>query len=277
MVKKVRLADMTWPEVAEARESGARVVIIPVGATEQHGHHLPLSTDIVMAETVARLAAERAGGVLVAPGIPYGTSENHLAFPGTTSVRLDTLKALLVDAGCTLASHGFDVIVILNGHAGNTAAIAAAAHELRQMTDRVVAALTWWFFVEQALGVLEDTYVWHAGEFETALMLYLHPELVQMDKAQAETPRAMPLHPFTGVPGLPKVDLGVVPTDAVVASGTFGDARLATAEKGKACVEEALDRLVCVLQELRTHGEEIRQRSGGDRTPSAERRISRAT
>lgn len=258
-MSKVALAEMSWKEVAGAMDGGARVVVVPIGSTEQHGPHLPLSTDTVMAETAARLAAERAGGVLVAPAISYGTSENHLGFAGTASLQLSTLCALLVDVGRTLAEHGFDVIVLLNGHSGNTAAIGAAAHELRQVTDKVIATLTWWFFVDQGYRTMEDPIIWHAGEFETSLMLHLHPDLVQMERAVNETPRHVPLFQGSGETPLPKVDLGVPPTKAVVDSGTFGDARLATAEKGKVCVEEALEALVHVFRELRTKGEEIRR------------------
>jgi creatinine amidohydrolase len=269
----VLLAEMSWTDVAEAVRTGARVVALPVGSTEQHGPHLPLATDTVMAESAARMAAERAGDVLVAPAIPFGTSENHVAFPGTASVRLDTLKAMLVDVGETLLRHGFDAIVIVNGHSGNAAAINAAAHELRQRTDAVVAAVTWWFYVEQSLQHLEDPFVWHAGEFETSMMLALYPELVHMERAVNDVPRAIPLFPFTGKPGLPKVDLGSVPTGAAVASGTFGDARLATAEKGTHCVDEAIGRLADVFRALSRHAGEIRtatRQSAASRAPHQE-------
>jgi creatinine amidohydrolase len=260
-MSKLALAEMTWTEVRDAIAGGARVVVLPIGSTEQHGPHLPLSTDTLMAETAARGAAERAGGVLVAPTIPYGTSESHRGFAGTASLQLSTLSALLVDIGRTLSGHGFDVIVLLNGHAGNTAAIAAASHELRQVTDKVIAALTWWSFVDGGYRAMEDPIIWHAGEFETSLMLHLHPGLVQMERAVKDVPRMVPLFPGSGAAPLPKVDLGVPPTKAVVDSGVFGDARLAPAEKGKGCVEEALDQLVHVFRELRARGEEIRQRS----------------
>ncbi|MBI4280487.1 MAG: creatininase family protein [Armatimonadetes bacterium] len=258
---KVMLGEMTWKEVAEAIEGGARVVVIPVGATEQHGPHLPLLTDTLMVESAARMAAERAGGVLVAPVIPYGTSDNHIDFPGTASLRLDTLRNLLVDVGRTLAGHGFDVIVLLNGHGGNTAAIAAAAHELRQVTNKVIAAVPWYAYIKESHRVMESKISWHADEFETSLMLCMHPERVQMDRAVNEMPRPFPLFEFTHEALLSaRVDLGLPRTRAVVDSGTFGEARLATAEKGRACVEEAIAGLAGVLKELHGKGAEIAKR-----------------
>jgi len=255
---KVSLGEMTWKEVAEAIKGGARVVVIPMGSTEQHGPHLPLLTDSLMVDSVAKIAAERAGGVLVAPLIPYGTSDNHLDFAGTASLRLDTLRALIVDVGRTLAGHGFDVVVLLNGHGGNFQALAAAAYDLRQLTGKVVAAINWFAYIKDGYRHMQSRYTWHADESETSLMLHLHPDRVQMGWAVDEAPRAIPFFEFTHEALLSaKVDLGLPRTKAVVNSGTFGDARLGTAAKGKACVDEAVAALVQVLQKLRTQGPEI--------------------
>ncbi len=258
---KVALGEMSWKETAEAIAGGARVIVIPVGSTEQHGPHLPLLTDTLMVESVARIAAERAGGVLVAPIIAYGTSDNHIDFPGTASLRLDTLRALLVDVGSTLARHGFDVVVLLNGHGGNFQAVGAAAYDLRQVTEKMVAAINWFAYIKDGYRHMESKYVWHADESETSMMLYLHPDRVQMDRAVNEAPRPIPLFEFTHDALLSaKVDMGLPRTKAVVDSGTFGDAQLATAAKGKACVDEALAGLVQVLQDLRNKGAEIARR-----------------
>jgi creatinine amidohydrolase len=265
MMAGVALGRMTWKEVAEAIKGGIRVVVIPVASTEQHGPHLPLLTDTLMVESVAHTAAERAGGVLVAPTIPYGTSDNHIDFPGTVSLRLDTLRALLVDVGRTLAHHGFEVIVILNGHGGNFQAVGAAAYEMRQITGKLVAAINWFAYIKDGYKTMESKYIWHADESETSLMLYLHPEHVRMDRAVNEAPRSIPFFEFTHDALLSsKVDLGLPRTKAVVESGTFGDARLGTAAKGQACVDEAVDALVKVLQGLRQQGAEIARRFNPD-------------
>jgi creatinine amidohydrolase/Fe(II)-dependent formamide hydrolase-like protein len=260
-MNKVALGQMTWKDVAAAIERDARVVVIPVGSTEQHGPHLPLLTDSLMVESVAHAAAQRAGGVLVAPLIPYGTSDNHIDFPGTASLRLDTLRALLVDVGRTLAGHGFDVVVLLNGHGGNSQALRAAAYELRQVTDKVIAAIDWFAYINEGNRLMESAYRWHADESETSLMLHLHPAHVRMELAVNEAPRSIPLFEFTHEALLTaKVDLGLPRTKAVVDSGTFGDAKLGTAAKGKVCVDEAIGALAKVLQDLRAHGAEIGKR-----------------
>jgi len=264
-MSKIALGEMTWKEVAAAIEGGARVVVIPVASTEQHGPHLPLLTDTLMVESIALTVAERAGGVLVAPVIPYGTSDNHIDFPGTASLRLDTLRALLVDVGRTLAHHGFDVIVLLNGHGGNFQALGAAAYELRQVTGKLVAAINWFAYIKDGYKAMESQYIWHADESETSLMLYLHPDHVRMDRAVNEAPRPIPFFEFTHEALLTsKMDLGLPRTKAVVDSGTFGDARLGTAAKGQACVDEAVNALVKVLRDLHSKGAEISRRFNPD-------------
>jgi creatinine amidohydrolase/Fe(II)-dependent formamide hydrolase-like protein len=257
----VALGHMTWQEVATSIRQGTRVVIIPVASTEQHGPHLPLLTDSLMVESVAHTAAEQAGGVLVAPLIPYGTSDNHLDFPGTASLRLDTLRAVLVDVGRSLAGHGFDVVVFLNGHGGNSQALRAAAYDLRQTTGKVIAAIDWFAFIKDGYRHMESKYMWHADESETSLMLHMHPSHVRMGLAVNEVPRSIPLFEFTHEALLTaKVDLGLPRTKAVVDSGTFGDAKMGTAAKGKVCVDEAIDGLVKVLRDLHAHGSEIAKR-----------------
>lgn len=125
------LERMTWPEAKAALERGVAVVI-PVGSTEQHGHHLPLSTDTINVYALARLAAERSGQAVVTPPVAFGTAHNHMHFPGTITLQLDTLKALLVDVAASLIHHGFHRLLLLNGHGGNISAVGAAAEQIRE-------------------------------------------------------------------------------------------------------------------------------------------------
>ena len=143
---------MTSPGL-RSRLSDTDLVIIPVGATEQHGPHLPLCTDSINIEAVAEDAA-RAETVLVAPTITYGVSENHLAFCGTIAVRPQTLTAVLVDIGESLLSHGFSRLLLLNGHGGNYEAMALAAHELRRLhAGRVALAIPPRLDLEVPIGI----------------------------------------------------------------------------------------------------------------------------
>jgi creatinine amidohydrolase len=132
---------------------------------------------------------------------------------------------------------------------------------LRQLTGKVIAVIDWFAYIKDGYRHMESKYMWHADESETSLMLYMHPELVRMDLAVNEAPRAIPLFEFTHEALLSaKVDMGLPRTKAVVDSGTFGDAQLGTAAKGKICVDEAVEGLVKVLRDLRTHGSEIASR-----------------
>jgi len=240
-----RLAELTWPEVQDAADRRA-VVIVPVGATEQHGYHLPLSTDVVLAESLALESAARLDGV-VAPAVAYGYRSRPLSgggegFPGTVSVSGRTLMALVEDVLIGLVTSGFRRIVVLNWHYENTNFVYEAtwlAHErAREPELRVMV-------VEAAFSTLSEPAMdalfgdefpgWdveHAAVLETSLMLHLRPELVLFDRAvddQAER------HP----------DYDVVPVPAafVPLSGTLWRSTRASSEKGELAWSEIVERM----------------------------------
>ncbi|HEX7002385.1 MAG TPA: creatininase family protein [Trueperaceae bacterium] len=257
------MARQTWQEVGAVLRRRPNLVLLPVGALEQHGHHLPLGTDSIMVESLCLRAAEAFDRVLVAPGIPYGTSANHEAFPGTVSVRLRTLVDLIVDIGTDLFRQGASIVLIVNGHGGNTQAVAAAAHELRQTTGQVVAQLMWTGMIHESWAVLDGDISWHADESETSLMLALAPQLVHVDRAVDERPKDLPFFRFTEEALLAtKVDLGLPKTDALSSSGTIGSATLATRFKGEAMVEEATANLRRTIAGLLEHHEVLRTSLG---------------
>src|SRR5690554_2244874 len=147
---------MTWKEAATAFGSRICVALLPVGATEQHGHHLPLATDRIMVEEVSRRVAAQSEGIIVTPAIPFGTSHNHATFKGTLNLSLDVLKGVIVEVGEELIRIKADIVIIVNGHGVNTQAVAAAAYELRQRTaDAVVAQLMWPSMIKESWSVLE--------------------------------------------------------------------------------------------------------------------------
>ena len=183
-----RLARLTWPRV-----DGARLAIVPLGATEQHGPHLPFATDTLVADALAvRLAARptaRDAGAVVLPALPLGISPEHMAFPGTLAVAPATLDAVLRDVLRSLRAHGVARAFVFSAHGGNVAALRdalpglrAAAPDLRvdAMTD--LDGLTARLHAEAAtFGVSPESAGHHAGELETSIMLHLHPELVVGD------------------------------------------------------------------------------------------------
>lgn len=181
--EQVDLSHMSWPDVRARLENGLRVAIVPVGAFEQHGPHLPLRTDFALAYGRAvRLA--RLVDAVVTPVVTAGCSDHHLDFPGTISLQPDTLIAVLTDTARSLARHGFDRLVLVNGHGGNDTTLKYATQVIRQeggveIVLFGVGDISAYFPEEHALNL--DI---HAGVMETAAMLIYSPSDVEMDKAE---------------------------------------------------------------------------------------------
>ena len=181
-------AEHVRTELPAFAESGA-VVIVPIGSLEQHGAHLPLDTDCRTVTHVAREGALRATDVpaLVLPTIPLGVSGHHMRYPGTVTLTTPTVWAVLKDVCESLVAQGFERILILSGHGGNRAAIAAAAQEFKFALDRQIEAACWFDLVEPTIdaimeGPVHD--VGHSGEAETSAILALAPDLVRQASCQ---------------------------------------------------------------------------------------------
>jgi creatinine amidohydrolase len=176
----VQLERMTWPEVAAALEVGKRTVIVPVGASEQHGPHLPEATDTLLAEALAVRIAERLGDALVAPSVRPGFSEHHMGFPGTITFSEDLLLSVLDAYVASLTRHGFKRIVVFSTHGGNYPALG----KWRPASTGVIVLHDLNGFLEAMLGGIRkfgrtDTTTPHADVSETSEMLALHPDLVR--------------------------------------------------------------------------------------------------
>lgn len=214
------LAALSWPDVPR----GA-TVLVPAGSTEQHGPHLPLDTDTVIAVAVARaLAAEMTGlrdsrPVIVAPALPYGASGEHQQFPGTVSLGREALQTVVIEAVRSLSIWA-GRIIFLNAHGGNTAALAGAVSQLTGEGHRV----SW----VPCLSGAADA---HAGRTETSLMLCLAPESVDMGRAvRGNTAALADLMPAMSAGGVA----------AVSASGILGNPAGATAAEGAELLRSAV-------------------------------------
>lgn len=193
----MRFADLSRTDLG--RLAGLATAVLPVGATEQHGPHLPTGTDHVIVERVAVAAAERVDGapVVVAPTIPVGYSEHHLPYGATISVSLDTLRRYLVECCESLIRSGFRRIFLLNGHGGNIDVIGDAAREVATRTGVPVASGSYWVIAWDALVALgapeSGLLPGHAGAFETALATAVRPDwVVREPPARDWRPRAYP-------------------------------------------------------------------------------------
>jgi creatinine amidohydrolase len=178
------LPHMTWAEVEQTLER-TDMAIIPVGAIEQHGKHLPLCTDLYAAIELSKLIAEKAD-ILVAPAVFAGLSEHHMEFPGTLSLTPDTFEAVVFETAESLIRHGITKILIYNGHGGNNVSVANIVQKINQTTSATAVNLSGiapppWQIMDETV---EDG---HAGIGETSSMLYLTPGLVDMSKAEQPT------------------------------------------------------------------------------------------
>lgn len=233
------LEEMDWKELKKAlRET--RTIIVPCGSTEEHGYHLPLSTDTLIACEVARQAARRAK-VLVAPPINYGVCRSTGPFPGTLSLSLDTLRMLVEEICESLHAHGFRNIILLPGHLGaaQIVGLELAAQKLVEKHQGLsMAVLRLEATVRKLLGtVLEDERDGHAGEAETALLLALRPELVRRGRAVAEHP-CFPEH------------LVVAKPRDYMKSGVIGDPTKASREKGEKILEALVRETVELVRKM---------------------------
>jgi creatinine amidohydrolase len=248
-----RMAAMTQQEVADAIAAG-RMVILPTGATEAHGPHMPTDTDTHQAEHMAVLAAARIGAV-VAPPIAYGISKTFEYFPGTISLSIPTYQQIVYEVGAALIRQGFRHLVLLNGNRPNGTSNDAVARrlidDLDEAHDFKVTALSYWEPGADAIHALRRSGVGgmgHGCEFETSFQLATRPELVKMDRLAG-------VHaPLVGwdlvAPMVPVRTYARRPRPKAGHAAIFGDPHPATAAAGEAFIAAAVDALVEALQNL---------------------------
>jgi creatinine amidohydrolase len=239
---EVRLEYMT----SEAVESGNfDKAILPVGATEYHGPHLPYGTDSIGAETIAEAIARELGRTLVLPTITYGVSHHHLSYPWTVSVRPDTLMHVIRDIGESLLAHDIRKLIFLTAHDGNRPPAEGAARLLHQDHGIAVALMDGWQgrIRRQLEGTQWDIDPDHGGQSELSIVLYGAPETARPVRATAEPRQNMDV--AVEVVG----DFG-----DTVPKGYSGDASAASAEEGEAICQAAVELVVPFLRQLEQNG-----------------------
>jgi len=173
----MELGSATWTDV---RDCETDLAVVPVGSTEQHGPHAPLGTDVLTAEAIADAAVERLDREVVrAPAIPVGIAEEHRQFPGTMWVSPETFRDYVREAIASLAHHGFDRVVIVNGHGGNVDALREVGARLTRDDTAYTVPFTWF----DAVGE-HSSKMGHGGPLETALLREITPELLREDRLE---------------------------------------------------------------------------------------------
>ncbi len=255
MSTKFRYEEFTWPEIRDAVAQN-RVAVLPVGTVEQHGPHLPLVTDVLTASAMSRLAVERIPEqAVLLPPVFYSFNEHHMDFPGTIAVEGPTIVNYVTDIGISLARHGFRKIVLVNGHGSNVPFLDIAARNITNRTEAVCAMVSWWSLIpRELLSQLRESEfpggMAHGCELETSVLLYLRPDLVQMDKASKDI-SFQPTEFFYWDLQAPSPVFFQEWFSRYSRTGTVGDPTLATQEKGQRFVEVVTDRLVALIREFR--------------------------
>jgi creatinine amidohydrolase len=249
-----KLSELSGPAAAAALTADS-IIVIPTGAIEHHGAHLPLSTDALLAETYATAAVQRGAAegldIWILPTLTYTKSDEHHWAPGTVWLSWETLMATLVDIGRSIANTPARKLVFMNGHGGNGALLQVANRELRRRFG--LSTFTMSAGIQRAGsggadGADELGLGIHAGHGETSLVLHVRPDLVDMTKAERNIPEHIAEMEYIGFNNKP-VSFGWM-SDDFGPSGVIGDPTGATAEAGAALFEESVTRSLAALHEI---------------------------
>ncbi len=241
---------LTWAEMNDAI-AAQKLVILPTASTEQHGRHLPLDVDLFLCESVCLEVGRRAADqVLVLPPIAYGLNLHHIDFPGTIHIEPETFIAFCLNITKSVAYHGFQKILLVNGHGSNTPLIDLVARRTVLETRSLCFATGYASYLLEAFAPIRESAVMaHADEFETSLYLHLAPERVRMDLAVADNDR-MGKYVSSDSTGNYPVRFNDF-WGRWTKTGVHGDPTKATAEKGRILFEAAVNGLVDLVGELR--------------------------
>ena len=246
-MRRVFLNELSAREVKEKVETGDIDCVITVfGSCESHGWHLPLGPDLFVPEEIARRVAIELDHVVVAPGMPFGTSIHYNRFPLSLTLRYETTISVAEDLFESLIRHGIEHILILNGHDGNIPALEIAARNVkdRHQGASIVYIPAWWEITGARMS--EEFGAWnglgHGGEGETSITMAVRPDLVNLEEAISQVP-----HDIVNMGDLATVIWDI---EELSATGATGDPTKASREKGEKMLDTVVDYLVNLIQDL---------------------------
>jgi len=241
--------ELTWPLV-KARLAATDTALLPVGAIEQHGPHLPLDTDAWDADYMCKEVAKRCSDPrpLVLPAIAYGVSYHHDEFPGTLSVSPETLSRMVYEIGVGAARHGIVKLIIVNGHGGNRPTLQFAAQTINRDTHIFTCVDSGETSDADLAGLVETPNDVHAGEVETSTSLATRPELVDMSRARRSVPRFS--NQYLDFSSRNSIEW-YAHTGKLSKSGVLGDPTKATREKGEKYWQVMIDHLVRFVEQIK--------------------------
>lgn len=248
--KEYLWGELTWPE-AKVRLRTTDVAMLPVGAVEQHGPHLPLDTDAFDAEFLATEVARHCSDPkpLVLPVLPFGVSYHHEDFKGTISVSNEALTRFVYDIGVSVAKNGINKLVIINGHGGNSPALNQAAQMINHDAHIFICVDSGETSDPDIESMIKTSNDVHAGEIETSTALANRPHLVRITRMKKFVPH-FSIH-YLNFSAKRSVEW-YARTSKISASGVLGDPSAASAEKGRRIWEIMIKNLVEFLEKLKT-------------------------
>ena len=253
---RVRMAELSWRMVEEARDRGA-AVLVPMGSTEEHGPHSPVG-DYLITDAIAEAVAQATGDI-VAPTIPFSYSEYFRHYPGTITLQAETLRLLLRDVVGNLLDQGFRHVILFNGHGGNGPLLQMLIREFRRERGVLVPVVTP-LNIAQSPALMREVYgdnpIGHGGEPVGSIMTYLRPDLVDMARAEDWGPQPFLGQSTAGLSGITfrghQVTMAVNMEDVTPPSGSLSDPRLASRERGERIVNYTIVELIAIVRWFKT-------------------------
>ena len=254
--------NLTWVEIKEAIAQ-QRVILMPIGATEQHGRHLPLNTDNFIANHLCLHVAQKIPEeVLILPVVPFAFNQHHLDFPGTIAIKWQNILGYLIDVVESVAYHGFKRMIFVSGHGVNPPYMAVVANEVNTRFDALCVSFVWTALLGDISDIRESEFpggMAHACELETSVFLYLDQERVRQEEIVKEMSFENSSWLWMDLVKPSPLHLGEMWWSSFSKTGVAGDATLATAEKGQALFERATENFIQLIREFRARELPIRE------------------